>query len=120
MNLQLNGVREMNKKIIIVVSVFIAIFSNVLMASESHHSRQTTVNNYTSTEGIASAISAAQCHFDNGSFHLQLCGGVGYSDNREAATFGIAKKYKDFLLNGTITTEDNHTTFGFGLNWKVK
>ena len=76
--------------------------------------------NIYSTEGIASAISAAQCHFDNGSFHLQLCAGAGYSDNQEAATFGIAKKYKDFLLNGTITTEDNHTTFGFGLNWKVK
>lgn len=72
------------------------------------------------SQGIASAISAAQCHFDNGSFHLQLCAGAGYSDNQEAATFGIAKKYKDFLLNGTITTEDNHTTFGFGLNWKVK
>lgn len=111
----------MNKKIIIVVGIFVAIFSNVLMADDPHrYSKQTTVNNIYSSEGIASAISAAQCHFDNGSIHLQLCGAAGYSDNQEAATFGIAKKYNDFLFNGTITTEDNHTTYGFGLNWKVR
>jgi len=81
---------------------------------------KSSTNNYYTSEGVASAISAAQCHFDNGSFHLQLCAGAGYTDNQEAATFGIAKKYKDFLINGTITSEDNHTSFGFGLNWKVK
>ena len=89
-------------------------------SGDHHHSQQTTVNNIYSSEGVASAISAAQCHFDNGSIHLQLCGAAGYSDNQEAATFGIAKKYNDFLFNGTITTEDNHTTYGFGLNWKVR
>ncbi len=99
--------------------IFLAILlANTVYADNKHH--HSTVANIYSTDGIASAISAAQCHFDNGSFHLQLCGGAGYSDNQEAATFGIAKKYKDFLINGTITTEDNHTTFGFGLNWKVK
>ena len=110
----------MNKKLIIVIGIFVAIFSNVLMASESHHSRQTIVNNYTSTEGIASAISAAQCHFDGGSYDLQLCGGVGFSNGNQAATFGVGKKYKDFLLNGTITTEDNETSVGIGMNWKIK
>ena len=99
--------------------VMLALSSIALADSSRHYSTKTTTNIY-STEGIASAISAAQCHFDNGSFHLQLCAGAGYSNNQEAATFGIAKKYKDFLINGTITTEDNHTTFGFGLNWKVK
>ncbi len=97
------------------------LLANPAYADDPHYQeapRETIV--YTDSQGIASAISAAQCHFDNGSFHLQLCGGAGYSDNQEAATFGIAKKYKDFLINGTITTEDNHTTFGFGLNWKVK
>ena len=95
--------------------------SNIANADDPHGSAtNTTTSTYYDKEGIASAISAAQCHFDNGSFHLQLCAGAGYSDNQEAATFGIAKKYKDFLINGTITTEDNHTTFGFGLNWKVK
>ena len=105
----------------LLIILFIALFADA-MASESHHGSVT--NNYYSSSGdkysTAGPISAAQCHFDNGSFHLQLCAGAGYSNNQEAATFGIAKKYKDFLINGTITSEDNHTTFGFGLNWKVK
>ena len=103
----------------LLIIVLIAVFSDA-MADDPHRYSTKTVTNIYSAEGIASAISASQCHFDNGSFHLQLCAGAGYSDNQEAATFGIAKKYKDFLINGTITTEDNHTTFGFGLNWKVK
>ena len=105
----------------LLIILFIALFADA-MADDPHGVvvQQGNPTNIYSTEGIASAISAAQCHFDNGSFHLQLCGGAGYADNQEAATFGIAKKYKDFLINGTITTEDNHTTFGFGLNWKVK
>ena len=108
----------------IFIIITIAALSDA-MADDPHRSIviEESNNYYTSNGdnyGIASAISASQCHFDNGSFHLQLCAGAGYSDNQEAATFGIAKKYKDFLINGTITTEDNHTTFGFGLNWKVK
>jgi len=99
------------------IVLFISLITNAV-ADDPHHEKVT--NNYYNVNGVASAISAAQCHFDNGSFHLQLCAGAGYSDNQEAATFGIAKKYKDFLINGTITSEDNHTSFGFGLNWKVK
>ena len=101
------------------IPILLAILlANTALADNRHH-HKTITNNYYNVEGVASAISAAQCHFDNGSFHLQLCAGAGYSDNQEAATFGIAKKYKDFLINGTITTEDNHTTFGMGINWKV-
>ena len=106
----------------LMIPILSILLANPAYADDPHSyqeaPRETIV--YTDSQGIASAISAAQCHFDNGSFHLQLCAGAGYSDNQEAATFGIAKKYKDFLLNGTVTTEDNHTTFGFGLNWKVK
>ena len=105
-----------------IIPILLALLlANTAYADNRHHN---ITNNYYTSDGnvigVASAISAAQCHFDNGSFHLQLCAGAGYSDNQEAATFGIAKKYKDFLINGTITTEDNHTSFGFGLNWKVK
>ena len=113
----------MNKKIISIV--LLVLMSLAAYGSDDHHGhhdvvKENVTNNYYDSEGIASAISAAQCHFDNGSIHLQLCAGAGYSDNQEAATFGIAKKYKDFLINGTITTEDNHTTFGMGINWKVR
>ena len=103
----------------LLIIMSIAIYSDAV-ADDPHGVQQGSTNNYYDNKGIASAISAAQCHFDNGSFHLQLCAGAGYYDNQEAATFGIAKKYKDFLINGTISTEDNHTTVGFGLNWKVK
>jgi len=113
----------MNKKIISIV--LLLLMSLAAYGSDNHRGhhdvvKETVTNNYYDSKGIASAISAAQCHFDNGSIHLQLCAGAGYSDNQEAATFGIAKKYNDFLFNGTITTEDNHTTFGFGVNWKVR
>jgi len=105
------------------IILLLMVLANIANADDPHGAVIEESNFYTSTNdnyGIASAISAAQCHFDNGSFHLQLCAGAGYTDNQEAATFGIAKKYKDFLINGTITSEDNRTSFGFGLNWKVK
>jgi len=93
-------------------------FIDTTMADDPHHEKAT--NNYYNVKGVASAISASQCHFDNGSFHLQLCAGAGYTDSQEAVTFGIGKKYKDLLLNGTISSEDNRTYFGIGANWKVK
>ncbi len=115
----------MNSKFIytlMILGSLTVLLANAAYAGNPHAVviQEGSTNNYYDRKGIASAISAAQCHFDNGSFHLQLCAGAGYSGNQEAATFGIAKKYKDFLINGTITTEDNHTTVGFGLNWKVK
>jgi len=116
----LNIIKEYLQTIMMIIGLSILLLSNT-MADDPHGAiKETVTNNYYDSKGIASAISAAQCHFDNGSFHLQLCAGAGYTDNQEAATFGIAKKYKDFLINGTITSEDNHTSFGFGLNWKVK
>jgi hypothetical protein len=111
-----------------VLSAILFFAFNMAWADEKKHksttkitnvTEVTTINNY-STKGIASAISAAQCHFDGGSFDLQLCGAVGYSDNQEAFTFGIGKKYKDFLINGTVSVEDNKARYGVGLNWKIK
>lgn len=110
-------------KFITFFCVFAALFFLTLgfaYADNNHHHETETVNNYYSEKGIASAISAAQCHFDGGSFDLQLCGSVGYSDNQEAFTFGIGKKYKDFLINGTVSIEDNKARYGVGLNWKIK
>ena len=82
---------------------------------------QSTTNNYQiSSKGIASAISAAQCHFDGGSFDLQLCGGYGNAFGQDAYTFGAGQKVGDFLLNFTETTENGKSSHGFGVNWKVK
>lgn len=73
-----------------------------------------------SVRGVASAISAAQCHFDGGSFDLQLCGGYGNAFGQDAYTFGAGQKVGDFLLNFTETTENGKSSHGFGVNWKVK
>lgn len=70
--------------------------------------------------GVASAISAAQCHFDGGSFDLQLCGGYGNAFGQDAYTFGAGQKIGDFLFNFTETTENGKSSHGFGVNWKVK
>ena len=98
---------------------------NVAIAGGYHHHEpdiiNTTevINNY-SVKGVASAISAAQCHFDGGSFDLQLCGGYGNSSGQDAYTFGVGQKVGDFLLNFTETTENGKSSHGFGINWKVK
>ena len=80
----------------------------------------TTTNNYYTVEGVASAISAAQCHFDNASKSLQICGAVGFSEGSQAQTAGIAKKYNGMLINGTISTEDGITRYGAGITIKIK
>lgn len=101
------------------ILVFLAILlANPAYADDPH--RYKTVTNIYSTEGIASAISAAQCNFDNSSNALQVCAAMGFSDGNQAQTGGIAKKYKGFLLNGTVSTENGRTRYGVGLTIKVK
>lgn len=116
------------KKSSITISIVLFLISQSTIAGGYHHHQESTltyekrgtINNYYSTKGIASAISAAQCHFDGGSFDLQLCGAIGYSYGQEAYTFGAAKKIGDFLLNVTETIENGKLSRGAGVNWKVK
>ena len=103
-----------------IISVILFFMATIAWSHDHHHDTRVIQNDIASYPGVASAISASQCHFDGGSFDLQLCGGVGFSNGNQAATFGVGKKYKDFLLNGTITTEDNETSVGIGMNWKIK
>ena len=105
------------------------VIANISYADNRHHAivyeqapnYQLPTNNYQiGSKGVASAISAAQCHFDGGSFDLQLCGGYGNAFGQDAYTFGAGQKFGDFLLNFTGTTEDGKESHGFGVNWKVK
>jgi len=90
-------------------------------ADDPHgYNKESVTNNYYSTEGIASAIAAANCSFDNASNALQLCGAMGFADGNTAQTAGVAKKFKGFLLNGTVSTENGQTRYGVGLTIKVK
>ncbi|MCK5236071.1 MAG: hypothetical protein KAR06_03715 [Deltaproteobacteria bacterium] len=101
------------------ILVFLAILlASPVLADDRHH--YSTTNVYTDSKGIASAISAAQCNFDNSSNALQICAAMGFSDGNQAQTAGIAKKYKGFLLNGTVSTESGQTRYGVGLTIKVK
>ena len=107
--------------ILIFLSILLA---NIAMADNRRHyhdvPRETITNNYYGIKGVASAISAAQCHFDGGSFDLQLCGGYGNAFGQDAFTFGAGQKFGDFLFNVTETTENGKSSHGFGVNWKVK
>jgi len=108
--------------LIMILGILIILFGNGAFAGDPHGAviEKSPTNNYYTSEGVASAISAANCSFDSSTFDLQLCGAVGYTDNTDAVTFGIGKKYKDFLINGTISSEDNRTSFGAAINWKIK
>ncbi len=103
---------------ILVAVAFTALFAMNVYADNKHH--HNTVTNIYSTEGIASAIASAQCNFDNSSNALQVCAAMGFSDGNQAQVAGIAKKYKGFLLNGTVSTENGQTRYGVGLTIKVK
>ena len=100
--------------------------ANIAYSSERHkpsdNVANTTIINTApyQIKGVASAISAAQCHFDGGSFDLQLCGGYGNAFGQNAYTFGAGQKVGDFLLNFTQTTEDGKSSHGAGINWKIK
>jgi len=92
-------------------------FIDTATADDPHHEKVTI--NY-SVKGVASAISAAQCHFDGGSYDLQLCGGYGNAFGQDAVTIGAGYKIGDFLFNATETNENGEWSRGFGVNLKVK
>ena len=111
----------MDNKFIIFFVLFAAGFfaANIAMADDPHgYKAPRTV--YVDSQGVASAISAAQCHFDGGSYDLQLCGGWGHSYGQDAYTVGAGQKIGDFLLNYTETTENGNISRGAGINWKIK
>ena len=104
----------------ILIIILIAVFSDA-MADDPHERdvpSETIV--YTDSQGVASAIASAQCNFDNSSNALQVCAAMGFSDGNQAQAAGIAKKYKGFLLNGSVSTESGVTRYGVGLTIKVK
>jgi hypothetical protein len=114
-------------KVITTLMIFAILAINTAYADNKHHKhiviekdvpRETII--YTDTQGVASAISAAQCHFDAGSFDLQLCGGWGNSSSQNAYTVGGGQKFGDFLFNYTITEENGLISRGGGINWKIK
>jgi hypothetical protein len=99
------------------VLIILSLGISVAWGDEKHH--KSPANNY-QIKGVASAISAAQCHFDGGSNDLQLCGAHGNAFNSDAFTVGAGYKVGDFLLNATRTIENGDESYGFGVNYKIK
>jgi len=70
---------------IVTVATLLVFTLNMAHGSETHNGSVT--NNYYSSDGsvygVASAIAAANCHFDGGLFDLQVCGAAGYANSRK-------------------------------------
>lgn len=98
--------------------LILAILPSCVMAGGN---RNTTIINETyntyNVEGVALAIAKSQHHFDWSTPRLQGSIGMGSFDN-EALSFGLAQKYKEVLINGSIGTEDGKTGFGLGVGWR--
>jgi len=70
-----------------------------------------------SSTGVPSAIAAAQHNYYWGKSDLQGSVGMGVFDNKAAFSFGLAKKYKKTLINGSISNEEGKIGGGVGINW---
>jgi len=88
-------------------------------ATEYHHAYigQSSEPTKTESNGTASAIAAAQHNYYWGKSSLQGSAAIGLFDNKEAVSFGLAKKYKKTLINGSISKEGNQLGIGAGVNW---
>lgn len=79
---------------------------------------RTTIINNTTSEGAALGIAVAQHHFDFGTLVWQGSIGAGHYDGSEAVSFAIGKRFDRILVNVSITTEDQETGYGAGVNWR--
>lgn len=87
-----------------------------------HHSQpilpaNTTTNIY-STKGVALGIAAAQHNFDYGTFSWQGSIATGSYDNSTAFSFGLGKRFKSTLINGSISNEGGKMGFGGAVGFR--
>jgi len=106
-----------------IIAFFIVIFlvsvSTVALAGENHAPRETynetnnyTINNY---RGVATAL-ANNHSFGWGTDKLQ--GSLGYSnyDGENALSFGLAQRFKNVLVSGSVGSESNTDKYSFSAN----
>jgi len=70
-----------------------------------------------SSTGTASAIAASQHNYYWGKSDLQGSAAIGSFNGNTAFSFGLAKKYKKTLINGSISNEEGKIGAGMGINW---
>lgn len=124
----------MNKKIKlntlekVIVGIFFAcgmffVIGNFVIASERHHHSQpvapsnTSVNIY-STKGVALGIAAAQHHFSSSTPDIQVSAAIGSYDSSSAVSFAFAKKFKQSLISGSVSSEGGIMGFGGSIGLK--
>ena len=78
-----------------------------------------TLNVNPDNAGVASAIASGNCQFD-WTYSYQGCAAVGSYDGNGAAAFGLGKRYKEVLFNGTVSIEEGELGVGAAVNWKFK
>ena len=109
--------------------LILCLTSPLAFADDPHHEHDdslteiTKIINNTSesdTKGVASAIAAAQCQFDFGTYRTQGCLSVGRYDGHNAVNFGVGKRFSKnrVLINGSVALEDNEPAVGSAVNWR--
>ncbi len=82
---------------------------------------EVTENSYNTTEqadGVALAIANSQLNFDWATNDYQAGIGLGTWDDTDAVSFGVGKRFKGVLLNGSIGREGNKYGAGVGVNFR--
>lgn len=101
--------------------VILVLMPNVVIADSSHlviienTSMESSAINTTNSVGVPLSISLAQIDFSHTSKKWQ--GGVGFGlfNNRTAISGGVAKKFKDTLIRGSIGIEEGELGGGVGI-----
>ena len=96
------------------------VIANIAYAGERHHHLQpsnTTTNIY-STKGVALGIAAAQHNFSSSTPDIQVSAAIGSYDSSSAVSFAFAKKFRQSLISGSVSSEGGITGFGGSIGFK--
>ena len=105
-------------KIITCIMLFL---SSAAIADSSHlvivenTSMESSVINATGSVGVPLSISLAQIDFSHTSKKWQGGVGFGFFNDRTALSGGVAKKFKDVLIRGSIGIEEGELGGGIGI-----
>lgn len=93
--------------------LFTACLGNVYSSEYSHaYIGQSTASSSPTSNGTAAAIAASQHSFAYGITSLQGSLAVGAFEDQTAISFGLAKRFKKSLINGSISSENGKVGLG--------
>ena len=86
--------------------------ANYSIVYETDNVPRETINTVYSSKGIASAIASSEHQFNYGVLGWQGSASFGTFDSNTAFSLGLAKRFKDVLINGSIVEEEGEITGG--------